>query len=642
MSDTTKTPAPCGSWTSPLSVETITAATVGLGLPWIAGDAVYWTELHPWEQGRTALMGWTEAAGMREISDRSHTVRSRVHEYGGRAYVAHGDSVWYLNDRDRLIYRGDAGEAPRPITRTAANYADFIRDPRRGCLIAVEECPRDDAEPENRLVAISDDGTVQVLASGADFYCAPKLSPDGGRLAWVDWDHPNMPWDATRCREVVLDAEGRPGPPRLVAGEDGASIFQPEYAPDGRLYYVSDHGGFWNLCRDGDPPAHFRAEAEFGLPHWQFGMRTYAFLDARTAVAAFAVEGDWRLSLFDVETGKATPIDLPWCGFAGLTTEGRRAVFTGARPDRPGAIVELTFGAPEPERILRRASEQDPPSGSVSLPETVAFPTEGGKTAYAYFYPPANPDFCVPDGERPPLIVMGHGGPTGQTDKGYSAKVQFWTSRGFAVADVNYGGSTGYGTDYRNRLRGNWGVVDVDDVCNAARFLAERGDADPDRLIVVGGSAGGYTTLSALAFRSVFRAGRSSYGIGDLETLARETHKFESRYLDSLIGPWPDAKETYHARSALKHPEGLDCPVLFLQGSEDKVVPPNQAEAMVDVLKRKGIPVAYILFQGEGHGFRGAEAVRAALTSELAFYGRIFGFTPGEPVPDIAIDNLDG
>lgn len=637
-----KAPAPCGSWTSPLTVEAITGATVGLSTPLVDGEAVYWCETRPWEKGRTALVRWTEAEGATNVTGPDQSVRSRVHEYGGRAYTVRQGTVWFLDGTERRLYRAERGQTPEAVdTGGPIEIADLIVDAARDRLIAVAERPRPDTEPENLLVAIGFDGSVAELAAGADFYCAPTLSPDGARLAWMEWDHPNMPWDESRIMEVRLDARGRPdGDPRAVAAEPGVAVFQPAYAPDGRLYYVSDRGGYWNLFRDGDPPAQFKAAAEFGLPHWQFGMRTYDFLDARTAVTAFARDGEWQLALFDLEAGRATPIDLPWCRFDGIVAGTARAVFAGARPDGPGGIVQLRFGAAEPERVLKRSTDDAPPEGSVSVPERISYPTENGETAHAYFYAPANPGFAVPEGEKPPLIVMGHGGPTGQADSGYSPKVQFWTTRGFAVCDVNYGGSTGFGRAYRERLNGAWGVTDVDDCCNAAAFLAERGDVDPDRLIVVGGSAGGYTTLCALAFRDVFKAGRSSYGIGDLETLARDTHKFESRYLDSLIGPWPEAKEVYDARSPLKHPDGLNCPVLFLQGSEDKVVPPNQAEAMVDVLRRKGVPVAYRLFEGEGHGFRTAASVRDALLSELAFYGRIFGFTPADAVPDLKIENL--
>ena len=633
--------APCGSWTSPVTEESITRGTVGLGFVAMTPDAVYWTELRPWDKGRSVLVRHTAQSGAKDISAPDHTVRSRVHEYGGRAFAAAGDTAWYLNDTDKRIYRVVQDGTPEPITQDdGTDYADFLPDPARSRLIAVAERSRPGQEAENLLVAIDFDGHVTPLAEGADFYAAPRLSPDGQKLAWIEWYHPNMPWDGTLCREAQLDANGTPTTLRTVAGGTDTSVFQPEYAPDGRLYYVSDESGFWNLYRDGDPPAHYKAQAEFGLPHWQFGMRTYAFLDTHTAVGTFAVAGEWRLALFDLDTGKATPIDLPWCRFDGLLAQGNRAVFCGARPDGPAAIVQLTFGGAQPETILRAASSTDIPDGSISRPQAITFPTENDQVAHAFFYAPANTEYCPMDGERPPLIVMGHGGPTGQADPGYSAKVQFWTTRGFAVADVNYGGSTGYGRAYRRRLLGQWGIVDVDDCCNAAKYLVAEGLVDPDRLIIVGGSAGGYTTLSALAFRSVFKAGRSSYGIGDLETLARDTHKFESRYLDSLIGPWPQEKAVYHARSPLHHTDGLDCPILFLQGAEDKVVPPNQAEAMVEVLKEKGLPVAYLLFQGEGHGFRGAESVRDALQAELSFYGQIFDFTPAGDISPISITNL--
>jgi dipeptidyl aminopeptidase/acylaminoacyl peptidase len=636
-----KSPAPCGAWKSPITAETVTKATAGLGFPWIDGDAVYWTESRPWEKGRTCLMRWTEQAGAAEVSGADHNIRTRVHEYGGRAYVAAGGTAWYTNLSDGRIHAVGGSGATAVTRRDGTEYADFTPDPARNRLIAVAERQRVDAEPLNLLVAIGLDGTVSTLAEGADFYAAPRISPDGSRLAWIEWNHPNMPWDGSLCREATLSPEGTLATVRIVAGGETESVFQPEYAPDGTLYYVSDKSGYWNLYRDGDPPAQFRAAADFGLPHWQFGMRTYAILDPRTAVTSFAVDGDWRLALFDLETGKATPLDLPWVSFDGIVGGGRRVVFTGGRPDGPPEIVQLVFGDPNPERVLKRASDTAPDPADVSAAEKIDFMSADGTQAHAYYYPPTNARFSVPEGERPPLIVMGHGGPTGQATRTYSTKVQFWTSRGFAVADVNYGGSTGFGRAYRQRLDGAWGVVDVDDCCAAAAYLAARGDVDPERLIIVGGSAGGYTTLSALAFRSVFKAGRSSYGIGDLEALARDTHKFESRYLDRLIGPWPDAKAVYEARSPLRHLDGFDCPVLFLQGADDKVVPPNQAEMMVDALRDKGLPVAYLLFEGEGHGFRAAEAIQAALHAELSFYGQIFGFTPADDIPAIAIENLN-
>jgi len=478
----------------------------------------------------------------------------------------------------------------------------------------------------------------------------PVLSPDGTRLAWIEWNHPNMPWDGTDCYEATLGADGQILETTHIAGGPDIAIFQPGYAPDGTLYYVSDESGFWNLYRHGDTPVHYAQEADFGMPHWQFGMRTYGFLDAETALCAYAVEGDWALGLLDLSTKALGPLSLPggWCVFDGLICQGTKAVLIAGRAEAPSAALMLDIQPDQPdavaETVLRHSADIEFAPGAISRAQKTAFPSTlpsgDSVQAFGYFYPPASAEFQAPEGERPPLIVMSHGGPTGQTSAAFSLKVQFWTSRGFAVLDVNYGGSTGYGRAYRRRLNGAWGLVDVADCAAGALYLAAKGLVDRDRLVTVGGSAGGYTTLAALTFRDVFRAGRSSYGIGDLETLARDTHKFESRYLDTLVGPWPAAADTYRARSPIRHADGLNCPVIFLQGEDDKVVPPNQAEEMVKVLRTKGLPVAYILFEGEGHGFRRAESIKRAFEAELSFYAQLFGFTPADAIEAVEIENL--
>ncbi|MBP5857346.1 S9 family peptidase [Marivibrio halodurans] len=639
--------APFGSWASPITTDLMTRGSVGLGQILPDGDCVYWTEQRPWEMGRTVLVRRGPDGQARDLTPAPYNVRTKVHEYGGGAIAVGLGGAWFVDARDQRLYRAEGeGGAIHPVTRADGTaYADLQVDARRERLIAVAEIPREGQEPENRLVAIGFDGTVETLAEGADFYAMPTLSPEGDRLAWIEWRHPNMPWDGTDCHEAVLDSDGRVVSTRHVAGARDIAIFQPAYAPDGRLHYVSDESGYWNLYRDGERPEHFKVAADFGLPHWQFGMRTYGFVDATTVLTAFAVEGEWQLALFDLDARKLNPLSLSggWCVFDGVRCDGNRAVFMAGRRGAPGAAVLLDLAGGR-ETVLRQASDLKLPEDAVSIARKVDFPTtlpDGtAARAHGYFYPPANSDFQGPEEEKPPLIVMSHGGPTGQTTASFALKVQFWTSRGFAVLDVNYGGSTGFGRAYRRRLNGAWGQVDVEDCTAGALHLAEEGLVDPDRLVAVGGSAGGYTTLAALTFRDVFRAGRSSYGIGDLETLARDTHKFESRYLDTLVGPWPEKADLYRARSPIHHIEGLNCPVIFLQGEDDKVVPPNQAEAMVAVLREKGLPVAYILFEGEGHGFRRADSIKRAFEAELSFYAQLFGFEPADAIDPVEIENL--
>jgi dipeptidyl aminopeptidase/acylaminoacyl peptidase len=632
-----------GAWRSPITADMIVRQAVGLGQPALDGGDIYWTELRPAERGRTVLVRYSEPTGIEEVTPPDYSVRSRVHEYGGGAYAVRDGTVWFCNDADQRIYRQNGGTAATPLTPAGTwRYADLTPDPVRGRLYAIREDHGPDAsEPVNELVAVDDTGAVTVLERGADFYTAPRPAPDGARLAWLAWDHPNMPWDGCRLMIAPIGDDGRLAAAQCVAGGADEAIFQPEWSPGGLLHFVSDRSGWWNLYRwDGakaDPLC--SVEAEFGLPYWAFNMRTYGFLDEARVVCAVNRHGVTSHALLDTQSGNLHDFSDRFVEVQGLVTNSDCAVFIAGLADEAPAIVRLDPGTGEATE-LRSSANVAIDSDYVSAGQPVNFESADGRRAHAFFYAPKNKIFSAPDCELPPLIVKSHGGPTGQAGSAFNLKTQYWTSRGFAVLDVNYGGSTGFGRAYRRLLDGQWGVVDMEDCAAGAQWLAAQGLVDSARMAISGGSAGGYTTLCALTFKNVFQAGASHYGIGDLEALARDTHKFESRYLDRLVGRWPEDSDVYRARSPLHHADMLNCPVIFFQGLEDKVVPPEQAEAMVAALRRKGVPVAYLPFPGEGHGFRQADTVKRALEAELYFYGRIFAFDPADRIGPVEIEGL--
>jgi dipeptidyl aminopeptidase/acylaminoacyl peptidase len=506
-------------------------------------------------------------------------------------------------------------------------------------------------EAVNTIVAVALDGgrEAEVLVEGNNFYSTPRLSPDGARLAWLTWNHPNMPWDGTELWVGTIGASGAIESSERIAGGPEESIFQPEWSPEGVLHFVSDRTGWWNLYRwlvnppeagdGGRAEALHPMPAEFGLPQWVFDMRTYGFASASQIICVYQSEGIDHLALLDTSSGAFETLETPYSLYEYPCVAAGQAVFVGGSPTEQPAIVRFDLATRRTE-VLRRSSQVTVDPGYISAPQAIEFPTEGGLTAHAFFYPPRNRDYTAPAGERPPLLVMSHGGPTGATEAVLDLRKQYWTSRGIAVLDVNYGGSTGYGRAYRQRLNGQWGVVDVNDCVNGARYLARRGDVDGNRLAITGGSAGGYTTLCALTFRDDFRAGASHFGISDLEALAQDTHKFESRYGDRMIGPYPERKDLYYERSPIHFTSRLECPVILFQGLEDKVVPPNQAELMVEALRAKGLPVAYVTFEGEQHGFRKAENIKRALDAEFYFYARVFGYQPAEWIEPVPIENL--
>ncbi len=637
--------APYGSWKSPLTSNLIVSETIGLGQIALDGEDVYWIEMRPAEGGRYVVVKSSSDGNTADITPPAFNVRTRVHEYGGGAFVVANGTVYFSNFADQRLYRQDSGSEPRPITPEAdLRYADGVIDSRRRRMICVREDHTDAGhEAINTLVGIDLDegGGGEVWVSGNDFFSSPTLSHDGSRLAWLTWNHPNMPWDGTELWVGEITEDGSLGQTERVAGGIDECVFQPEWSPDGTLYFVSDRTGWWNLyCwRERRIEPLCQMEAEFGLPQWVFGMSTYAIESAGRIICTYTQQGTWHLASLDTATGELQVIETPYTSIGSLRTEHGRVLFLGASPTEPTSVVHLDLATHELE-VLRRSSEVAIDPGYLSKPLAIRFPTEQGLTAHGFFYAPKNPDYVAPSGEQAPLLVISHGGPTAATSGTLNLMIQYWTSRGIAVLDVNYGGSTGYGRAYRERLEGQWGIVDVDDCVNGASYLVERGEVDGDRLAIRGGSAGGYTTLCALTFRDVFKAGASNCGVSELEALAKDTHKFESRYLDRLIGPYPEARDLYWERSPINFVEKLSCPVIFFQGLEDKIVPPNQAEMMVEALRAKGVPVAYVPFEDEQHGLRRAQSIKRTLDSELYFYSRVFGFELADPVEPVPIQNL--
>jgi dipeptidyl aminopeptidase/acylaminoacyl peptidase len=644
--------AASGSWRSPITSDVIVKGVVSLGQIAVDGDDIFWTEMRPSEKGRSVLVRRSPDGEVADVTPAGFSARTRMHEYGGGDYLVHEGTAYFSNFTDQRVYVQSGRSVPRALTpEDKLRFADYRLDSRRRRLLCVREDKRlvESNEDVNTIVAIDLEGDAaggRVLVGGNDFYASPRISPDGTKLCWLTWNHPHMPWSAAELWVGTFAADGGIENATRVAGSPTESIFQPEWASDGSLYFVSDRTDFWNLyrLREGRVEVVFERAVELGVPQWVFGLATYAFVGPHVILAAFTERGVWHLAKIDTETRELSTVDTPYTWFSGLRGKDGRAVFAAGSPTEPSSIVQLDIGSGRLE-VIRRSTDLRFEAGDLSMPETIEFLTEGGRTAHGFFYRPKNCEFSAPSGELPPLIVKSHGGPTAATSSLFSLAIQYWTSRGFAVLDVNYGGSTGYGRAYRERLKGNWGIVDVDDCVNGAKYLVARGEVDAERLAITGGSAGGYTTLCALTFRKVFKAGASHFGISDLEKLAHDArtsnnHKFESRYEDWLIAPYPEQIEVYRERSPIHFADQLSCPVIFFQGLDDRVVLPNQAERMVDVLRQKRLPVAYLPFEGEGHGFRQAQNIKRALDAELYFYSRVFGFEPGDPIEPVAIENL--
>jgi dipeptidyl aminopeptidase/acylaminoacyl peptidase len=635
---------PYGAWKSPITADLIVKGTISLGQITLDGSDLYWLEGRPTEGGRMVIVRRAPGGAAADVLPAPYNARSRVHEYGGGSYTVARGQVYFVNFTDQRIYRVSGKDEPRPLTPEAAwRYADLQVDARRERLVCVgEDHTQSDQEAVNSLVSVPlDGGEPSLLESGRDFYASPRLSPDGTRLSWLSWDHPNMPWDGTDLWVAEFGPDGLLTSKTMIAGGIRESIFQPEWSPEGDLYFVSDRTGWWNLYRwNGraiDPL--MELEAEFGRPLWVFGMSNYGFLEGGRVACTYTRACSWHLGVLDVRKQSLEPLETPYSSITDLRASGEQMVLIAGSPSEPFSVLRV-----EPHsgdwQVLKRSSSLEIDPGYISQPRPIEFPTSGGETAHGLYYPPVNRDFAAPAGEKPPLIVFSHGGPTSTTDTSLKPGIQYWTSRGFSVLDVNYGGSTGYGRPYRERLAENWGVVDVDDCTNGAQYLVQQGLVDGNRLAIRGGSAGGFTTLSALTFRDVFKAGASHFGVSDLEALATDTHKFESRYLDKMVGSYPDRKDVYWARSPLHHLEKLTTPVIFFQGLDDRVVPPSQAERMVSALRDRGVPVAYLAFAGEGHGFRKAENIQRTLEAELYFYQRIFGIPVDPDIEPVEIANF--
>lgn len=663
MSDPTRPVVPYGAWPSPFTSSLVVGQSVSLGEVAVGEQDVWWSELRPSEQGRVVLVRRTPAGSREDALPEGFSARTRVHEYGGGAWCLHDDLLFFSNWDDQRLYRYDltSGDAPSPITASpdrpgGDRYADGRVTPGHNWFVCVRERHGAAGEPANEIVAVPTDGgdAPAVLVDDADFVSSPRISSDGRFLTWVQWNHPDMPWDGTELWVARIAHDGAQiglTDRRLVAGGRHESIVQPQWRDDSVLYFVSDRSDWWNIYRISEPglfatdrppvEAVTDFEGEVGTPPWVFGQSRYALLEESRVLCAVAIDGLDRLAV--VADGSTTVLDSPYTSIWSVHRFGAGGVMVAASPeDEPGVVMVDLSGSPPAATFVELSERRDLGVGRswVSRPRPIDFDTAGGDRAHGLFYPPTNPDVSPPVGDRPPLVVAIHGGPTSAARPIFNPALQFWTSRGFAVVDVNYRGSTGYGRAFRHSLDGQWGDADVEDCVAAAGHLADEGSVDGDRLVIRGGSAGGFTALCALTFHDRFTAGASLYGIADLEALAADTHKFESRYTDSLVGPYPEERQRYLDRSPIHHTDQLAVPLIILQGSEDEIVPPSQAESLVAALDRQGVPYAYLLFEGEQHGFRQAGNIRRALDAELSFYVQVFGIDGAEDIEPVPITNL--
>lgn len=660
---------PYGSWPSTITSQQLTQKTVRLCEPQLDNGHCYWLEQRPEEQGRCVVVCRPSGSDTsHDISPKGISVRTKAHEYGGGSYLVDNDTLYFVNGDDQRVYSVPVEGNREPLVLSpegAYRYADFFIDHTRQQLIGVCEIHKNNhSEPENNIISLRLDGSstigLNILVFGNDFYSNPSVSPDGEKLAWLTWSHPNMPWDNSECWIADFTSTGMLHKQRKVAGNagihegkdiaastpnqkeqqrtTGESIFQPQWSPTGDLLFISDRNNWWNLYSYNTFNKYTEClldmPAEFATPQWVFGMSTYQFLNSYTVFCSYTQNGQWYIATLDLMTHTFTPLETPFTYIEAIRCQDDNdtAIFIGATDTSQPEIIRWRK---EDWESIARGSDNSIATEQIAKPQAITFKNSQQHDVHGFFYAPQNADYQGPKENTPPLIVTSHGGPTGATSAYLSLKVQYWTNRGFAVFDINYSGSTGYGRVYRRRLYSQWGINDVDDLCTGAQYIAAQGWANADQMAIRGSSAGGYSVLAALTFKDTFKAGASLYGIGDLSSLAEDTHKFESRYLDQLVGKYPEDKALYDARSPLHHIEQLNCPVIFLQGLDDKVVPPNQAEMMVNALVEKDIPVAYVTFNGEGHGFRQAANIQYAIDAEYAFYSSVFALQPSNKLVDV-------